>query len=77
MDEIDKAQLKLEGRCIECREKLPNHLPECIKHPRRDLLKSIKDISYYLKNVLGDISKKAEDDDTRKQLEELINKIKK
>lgn len=77
MDEIDKAQLKLEGRCINCKEKLPQHLPDCVNHPRRDLLKSVKGISFYLKNALDDISKKAEDESTRKQLEELIAKIKK
>ena len=77
MDEIDRAQLKLEGRCIYCKEKLPEHLEGCEKHPRHDVLKSVKNISHYLNNVLSDIAEKAKDETTRKQLEEIIVKIKK
>jgi len=77
MDEIDKAQLKLEGLCIHCKEKIPNHLTDCEQHPRRELLKGIKGISFYLKNVLTNIAHYADDDEKRKQLEEIIAKIKK
>ena len=72
MDEIDKAQLKLEGRCIHCKEKLPNHLTDCELHPRHDVLKGIKNISYHLNNTLAGIAEKAEDVDYRKKLEELL-----
>jgi hypothetical protein len=77
MDDIDKIQLKLEGRCIRCKEKLPEHLENCEKHPKHDVLKSVKNISHYLNNALNDIAEKAKDEKTRKQLEELIVKIKK
>lgn len=77
MDEIDQAQLKLEGRCVYCKEKLPEHLKDCKKHPRYTLLKSIKDINFHLNTALSNIAHHAEDDEKRKQLEEIIAKIKK
>lgn len=77
MDEIDKAQLKLEGRCIHCKEKLPNHLTDCEQHPRQDLLKGIKGISFHLNKALSNIAYHADDEEKRKQLEEIIAKIKK
>lgn len=40
-DPVDIAQLKLEGRCTECAEKLPKHLLECSQHPRKYVLKAI------------------------------------
>lgn len=33
MDKIDKAQLILEGRCVECKERLPDHSKNCSQHP--------------------------------------------
>jgi hypothetical protein len=77
MDEIDKAQLKLEGRCIHCKEKLPNHLTDCELHPRHDVLKGIKGISFHLNKALSNIAYHADDDEKRKQIEEIIAKIKK
>jgi hypothetical protein len=38
MDKIDKAQLILEGRCVECTERLPYHSKECSQHPWRPVL---------------------------------------
>jgi len=77
MDEIDQAQLKLEGRCVYCKEKLPEHLNDCKKHPRYTLLKSIKDINFHLNNALTKIAEEALDEQKRKQIEEIITKIKK
>lgn len=32
-DDVDIAQLKLEGRCVDCKELLPNHDIGCKHHP--------------------------------------------
>jgi hypothetical protein len=47
-DQTDIAQLKLEGRCVECRERLPKHDTECSQHPRRFVLKAIDGLKQYL-----------------------------
>ncbi len=77
MDAVDTAQLRLEGRCIYCKEKLPEHITSCEKHPKHDVLKSVKNISYYLNKTLNNIAEQAEDEEKRKVIEELIAKIKK
>lgn len=38
MDDVDKAQLILEGRCVECTELLPKHTTDCSQHPWRPVL---------------------------------------
>lgn len=42
MDDVDKAQLILEGRCVECKELLPKHTKECSQHPWRTVLVALK-----------------------------------
>jgi hypothetical protein len=41
MDKIDKAQLILEGRCVECKELLPKHTKDCSQHPWRTVLSAL------------------------------------
>jgi hypothetical protein len=77
MDKIDKAQLKLEGRCIHCKEKLPQHLTDCEDHPKRDILRSLKRISGHFNDALKKIADRAESAEYRKQMEEMLTKIKK
>jgi hypothetical protein len=78
MDDVDKAQLKLEGRCIHCKEKLPEHLENCVNHPRLAVLNGIKNTSHYLKDSLEKIAERAKETKlSLKQLEELLTKIKK
>jgi len=78
MDKVEIAQLKLEGRCIHCKEKLPEHLENCVSHPRLAVLNGIKNTSYYLKTKLVKIAERAKETElSLKQLEELLAKIKK
>ena len=42
MDKIDKAQLILEGRCVECKELLPKHTKDCSQHPWRIVLGALE-----------------------------------
>jgi hypothetical protein len=39
MDAVDKAQLILEGRCVKCKERLPEHSKDCSLHPWRPVLR--------------------------------------
>ena len=41
MDAVDKAQLILEGRCVKCKERLPEHSKECSLHPWRPVLQAL------------------------------------
>jgi hypothetical protein len=41
MDKIDKAQLILEGRCVECKELLPKHTKDCSQHPWRFVISAL------------------------------------
>jgi hypothetical protein len=41
-DQVDMAQLKLEGKCVECRELLPEHSVDCGDHPRKFLLTALE-----------------------------------
>jgi hypothetical protein len=41
MDKIDKAQLILEGRCVECKELLPKHSTDCSQHPWRFVISAL------------------------------------
>jgi hypothetical protein len=42
MDKVDKAQLILEGRCVECKELLPKHTKDCSQHPWRIVLDALE-----------------------------------
>lgn len=48
MDEVDRVQLKLEGRCVECKERLPNHSRECSQHPWRTVLGALNKLKTQL-----------------------------
>jgi hypothetical protein len=77
MDDVDTAQLKLEGRCIHCKEKLPEHLENCVNHPRLAVLNGIKNSSYYLKTKLVKIAERAKETELlMKQLAEALAKNK-
>jgi hypothetical protein len=78
MDDVDTAQLKLEGRCVHCKEKLPEHLKNCVNHPKLAVLNNIKTSSSYLKTQLEKIAERAKETElSMKQLAELLSKIKK
>ena len=51
MDEIDKAQLILEGRCIECTERLPYHSKECSQHPWKFVILALNNLKQKLTNA--------------------------
>lgn len=77
MDDVDTAQLKLEGRCVQCKEKLLEHLATCEKNPRVKILKGVKNISYFLNTTLSSIAENADDPKKRRFLEEYLTKSKK
>ena len=54
MDAVDKAQLILEGRCVECKERLPEHSKSCSQHP----WKLVMQVLDKLKNKLSISDKK-------------------
>ena len=46
MNKVDKAQFILEGRCVKCKELLPNHSTDCSQHPWRPVLIALKVVNY-------------------------------
>ena len=56
MDRIDKAQLILEGRCVECKELLPKHTKDCSQHPWRTVLSALKKLNQQIKKTEKDTS---------------------
>lgn len=45
MDDVDKAQLILEGRCVKCKEHLPEHSKDCSLHPWRHVLVALNKLN--------------------------------
>ncbi len=57
MDDVDKAQLILEGRCVECKELLPKHTKNCSQHPWRTVLSALNKLkSQQIKKTEKDTS---------------------
>ena len=56
MDKIDKAQLILEGRCVECKELLHKHTKECSQHPWRTVISALKKLHQQIKKTEKDTS---------------------
>jgi hypothetical protein len=48
MDDVDKAQLILEGRCIECTALVPKHTTDCSRHPWRYVLGTLNKLKVQL-----------------------------
>ena len=52
MDKIDKAQLILEGRCVKCKERLPEHSKDCSLHPWRHVLVALNKLKQQKQKLL-------------------------
>jgi|688.fasta_scaffold2196769_2 hypothetical protein len=48
MDDVDKAQFILEGRCTECTELLPKHTTDCSRHPWKPVLGALNKLKVHL-----------------------------
>ena len=44
MDAVDKAQIVLEGRCLECKERLPEHSKDCSQHPWKTVMQILRNL---------------------------------
>ena len=53
MDKIDKAQLILEGRCVECTERLPKHTTDCSQHPWRHVIGALNKLKQTKQKLLN------------------------
>lgn len=51
-DNIDRVQKKLEGRCLECAEYLPEHTQQCVLHPLHALSMKLGSLSQASKAIL-------------------------
>lgn len=76
-NDIEKAQIKLEGRCDLCMERLPNHLATCIHSPHYTVSDKLKHIAVHIDTVLNELEGKIEDNqEMLEEINQLINKLK-
>jgi len=73
MDEQDKVQKILEGRCRECAEYLPEHAVRCSLHPLHALSVQLSSLSQSAKSVMEQSQQLVEQH--ADQLEEIKNMI--
>ena len=71
-DRDEQIQLKLEGRCLNCKEELPNHLIDCPDHPRLDVLDKVKRVGDLMGTVLQQISDRMNDPIRREFIEKFL-----
>ena len=53
MDKVDKAQLILEGRCVKCKERLPEHSKDCSLHPWRHVLVALNKLKQQKQKLIN------------------------
>lgn len=76
-NDIKNAQIILEGRCVECGKRLPDHLATCIHSPHYTLSDKLKHIAVHIDTVLNELEGKVEDNqEMLEEINELINKLK-
>lgn len=77
-NDIEKAQIKLEGRCDQCLERLPNHQATCIHSPHYTVSDKLKHIAVHIDTVMNELEGKLEDNkEMLDEINELINNLQK
>lgn len=75
--DVDKAQIKLEGRCTECFMPIHEHSGDCTQNPLYDSTVKLRHISKHIDDLIQTLSETLEaNNDKLDEIEQLLEKIK-
>lgn len=76
-NDINNAQTILEGRCVECGKRLPDHQATCVHSPHYTLSDKLKHIALHIDTVMTELEGKVEENqEMLEEINDLIIKLK-